>query len=159
MSQLAVGVIVVERGGLYGRKLLQKQRREILPVGLVRLRRGHHPSDRGRRLGRVLRAGECGREQNHHCRNRYKGRCNGAAEALGHRCRQCIGELPPQESVPTPGSKKSGPIAGATFSKRARWWAMSGKAMQVAVPPAGTVLREMLTRESSEGHCFGLRPL
>jgi hypothetical protein len=32
---------------------------------------------------------------------------------------------------------------------------LSGKAMQVAVPSAGTVLREMLNGESSEGHCFG----
>jgi hypothetical protein len=32
---------------------------------------------------------------------------------------------------------------------------MSGKAMQVTVPPVGTALREMLNRESSEGHLLG----
>ena len=31
--------------------------------------------------------------------------------------------------------------------------------MQVAVSPGEAALREMVTRESSEGHCFGLRPL
>jgi hypothetical protein len=30
---------------------------------------------------------------------------------------------------------------------------MSGKAMQVTAPAVGTKLRDMLTRESSEGHC------
>jgi hypothetical protein len=32
---------------------------------------------------------------------------------------------------------------------------MSGKAMQVAVPPGEAALREMVTREESEGHFFG----
>jgi len=31
--------------------------------------------------------------------------------------------------------------------------------MQVAVPPGEAALREMLTRDESEGHCLGLRPL
>jgi len=55
-------------------------------------------------------------------------------------------------------AKKSGPIAGATF-QRGQGGGLSGKAMEAAVPQGGTVLREMLNRESSEGHCLGLRPL
>jgi hypothetical protein len=31
---------------------------------------------------------------------------------------------------------------------------LSGKAMEATVPPSGTVLREMLNREFSEGHCW-----
>jgi Fe-S oxidoreductase len=31
---------------------------------------------------------------------------------------------------------------------------MSGKAMQVTIPP-GTALREMVRRKESEGHCCG----
>jgi hypothetical protein len=50
--------------------------------------------------------------------------------------------------------QKSGPIAGATF-QRGQGGGLSGKAMEAADPQGGTVLREMLNRESSEGHCFG----
>ena len=46
--------------------------------------------------------------------------------------------------------QKNGPIAGATFQEATDWWVMSGKAMQDAVLPAGTV-REV-TRRKSEGH-------
>jgi hypothetical protein len=35
----------------------------------------------------------------------------------------------------------------------------SGKAMQVAVPQNGPALREWVTRDESEGHVSGLRPL
>jgi hypothetical protein len=38
------------------------------------------------------------------------------------------------------------PFSGATF-KEAKWWAISGKAKQVVVPPVGTALREMLKRK------------
>jgi hypothetical protein len=47
-------------------------------------------------------------------------------------------------------NKKNGPIAGAKFQEATDWWVMSGKAIQDAVPPAGTV-REV-TRRKSEGH-------
>jgi len=56
-------------------------------------------------------------------------------------------------------AKKAAPFLGPHFkrSKFGRQW--SGKAMQVSVPTPGTVLRELVTRENSEGHNFGLRPL
>ena len=39
--------------------------------------------------------------------------------------------------------------------KEAKWWVMSGKAMQDAIPPAGTAFRELSSKdEESEGHCF-----
>ncbi|MFZ1005803.1 MAG: hypothetical protein WAN65_03135 [Candidatus Sulfotelmatobacter sp.] len=48
--------------------------------------------------------------------------------------------------------KKAAPFWGRLV-KEARWWAMSGKAMEVAIP-RGTALREMFKRSDSEGHCF-----
>ena len=51
-------------------------------------------------------------------------------------------------------TKKMAPFLGPRF-KEAKWWAISGKAKQVVVPPVGTALREMFRREESEGHCFG----
>jgi hypothetical protein len=50
------------------------------------------------------------------------------------------------------------PFLGPSFEE-ANLVGVSGKAMQVTVPPAGTALREKFGREASEGHCFGLRPL
>jgi hypothetical protein len=35
----------------------------------------------------------------------------------------------------------------------------SGKAMQLAAPPAGAAFREVVIVDKGEGHCFGLRPL
>jgi hypothetical protein len=55
-------------------------------------------------------------------------------------------------------AKKMAPFLGPSFEE-ANLVGVSGKAMQVTVPPAGTALREKFGREESEGHCFGLRPL
>jgi len=48
------------------------------------------------------------------------------------------------------GKKKWPHCWGHVFKRLRIWWVMSGKAIQVAVPPAGTV-REV-TRGKSEGH-------
>jgi hypothetical protein len=49
-------------------------------------------------------------------------------------------------------ANKSGPISGATI-QRGKWKDVSGKAMPITVPPAGTAIREMSrTIEESEGH-------
>ena len=50
--------------------------------------------------------------------------------------------------------KKAAPLLGPRF-QRGQGGGLSGKAMQVIVPPGGTELREMLNRELSEGHCCG----
>jgi hypothetical protein len=50
--------------------------------------------------------------------------------------------------------KKAAPFLGPRF-KEVKVVGVSGKAMQVTVPPVGTALREMLNRELSEGHCCG----
>lgn len=42
------------------------------------------------------------------------------------------------------------PLLGPHFKRLLIWWAMSGKAMQGSVPPAGTV--RDVTRRKSEGH-------
>lgn len=45
------------------------------------------------------------------------------------------------------------PCAGPSFKRLRVGWAMSGKAMQDAVPPLGTALREVTRKfEESEGH-------
>jgi len=67
-----------------------------------------------------------------------------------------VAELPPGDNPffkliqnwslrrrPEPG-QKSGPIAGAAFQRGQGGGRLSGKAMEVAVPAVGTVLREML---------------
>jgi len=51
-------------------------------------------------------------------------------------------------------AKKAAPFLGPRF-KEVKVVGVSGKAMQVTVPPVGTALREMLNRELSEGHCCG----
>ena len=52
-----------------------------------------------------------------------------------------------------PVGKKNGPISRAKF-QRGKEVGGLGKAMQVAVPPVGTALREMFGSEESEGHCL-----
>src|SRR5581483_11173902 len=44
------------------------------------------------------------------------------------------------------------PLLGPRFQEATSWWAMSGKAIQDAVPPARTDIREMTRRFESEGH-------
>jgi hypothetical protein len=48
--------------------------------------------------------------------------------------------------------KKMAPLLGPYF-KEAKWWAMSGKAMQDDVPPARTTIVEVTQKfEESEAH-------
>src|ERR1700739_2670373 len=54
--------------------------------------------------------------------------------------------------------QKTAPSLGPHF-KRSKLVGDSGKAMQVAVPQYGPALREWLTRDESEGHVSGWRPL
>ena len=60
VREFAVGVVVVQRSGFDGGKLLQKKRREILFVSLRGLRLGHHLGRGGLRLGRGLSDGDGG---------------------------------------------------------------------------------------------------
>jgi hypothetical protein len=63
------------------------------------------------------------------------------------------GRLSPHKPF-APATKKAAPLLGPRF-KEVKIGGLSGKAMQVAAPRTGTVLREMLTGKESEGHCFG----
>jgi hypothetical protein len=54
------------------------------------------------------------------------------------------------KSMLSKNREKMAPLLGPRFKRLRIWWVMSGKAIQDAVPPAGTV-REV-TRRKSEGH-------
>ena len=56
VGELAVGVVVVERGGLYRRELLEKQWRKIVLRGLGSLRGSHKRWDGLRLRRRILSA-------------------------------------------------------------------------------------------------------
>jgi hypothetical protein len=59
-----------------------------------------------------------------------------------------------EDFIADEAGEKMAPFLGPSFEE-ANLVGVSGKAMQVTVPPAGTALREKFGREASEGHCFG----